>query len=43
MKKKIYSYFRFVGIKFDIINHPFMPEFVDSGLHFVQDETNIIY
>ena len=41
MKKK-YSYFRQVGIKFDIINHHFMLEFVDSGLYFVQDENNFI-
>ena len=36
MKTKIYSYFRMLGIKFDIINHHFMLEFVDS----VQDENN---
>ena len=42
MKKKIYLYFRWVGITFDIINHHFMLEFVDSGLYFVQDENNFI-
>ena len=37
MKKKIYLYFRQVGIKFYIINHHFMLAFVDSDLYFVQD------
>ena len=32
-----------VGIKFDIITHHFMLEFVDSGLYFVQDQNNFIY
>ena len=31
-----------MGVKFDIINHHFMLEFVDSGLYFVQDEKNFI-
>ena len=34
MKKKIYLYFRQVGINFDIINHNFMLEFVDPGFIF---------
>ena len=42
MKKKIYLYFRKVGIKFDIITHHFMLEFVDSDLYFVQDKDNFI-
>ena len=42
MKKKIYSNFRKVGIKFDIINHHFMLGFVISGLYFVQNENNFI-
>ena len=42
MKKKIYLYFRQVGINFDIINHNFMLEFVGPGLYFVQDEKNFI-
>ena len=42
MKKKIYLYFRQVGIKFDLINHYFKLEFVDSGLYFVQDENDFI-
>ena len=32
-----------VGMKFDLINHHFMLEFVDSGLYFVQDENNFIH
>jgi len=40
MKKKIYLYFRKVGITFDILTHHFMLESVDSGLYFVQDENN---
>ena len=40
MKKKIYLIFQ-VGIKFDLINHNFKPEFVDSGFNFVQDENNL--
>ena len=31
-----------VGIKFDIITHHFMLEFVDSDLYFVQDKNNFI-
>ena len=27
-----------IGIQFDIINHNFMLEYVDSGLYFVQDK-----
>ena len=42
MKKKIYLYFREVGIRFDIIYHHFMLEFVNSGLYFVQDGNNLI-
>ena len=42
MQKNIYFYFRQVGIKFDLINHNFKIEFVDSGLYFVQDENNLI-
>ena len=42
MKKKIYLYFRWVGIEFDIINHHFKLEFVDSSFHFVQGEINFI-
>ena len=42
MKKKMCLYLRYVGIKFDIINHHFMLETVDSGLYFVQDENNFI-
>ena len=42
MKKKIDSHFRWVGINFDIINHHFMLEFVDSDLYSVQDEINFI-
>ena len=42
MKKKIYLYFSKVGIKFDIITHHFMLEFVDSDLDFVQDKNNLI-
>ena len=34
-EKKIYLYFRYVGIKFNLINHHFKLEFVDSGLYFV--------
>ena len=30
-------------MKFDIIGHHFMLEFVDSGLYFVQDENNFIH
>ena len=37
MKKKIYLYFRLVGIKFDLINHPFK---LDSCIYFVQDTNN---
>ena len=40
MKKKMYLYLRQVGIKFDIINHHFMLEFVDSGLYFVHDKND---
>ena len=29
-------------MQFDIINHHFMLEFVDSGLYFVQNENNFI-
>ena len=29
-------------MKFDVINHSFMLEFVDSGLYFVKDENNLI-
>ena len=42
MKKKIYLYFRWVGIKFDILNHHFKIEFIDSGLYFVQGENDFI-
>ena len=42
MKKEIYLYFRLVGIKFDIITHHFMLEFVDTDLYFVKDENNFI-
>ena len=42
MKKKIFLYFRQVGIKFDIITHQFMLEFVDSDLYFVQDKNDFI-
>ena len=42
MKKKIYLYFRKVGIKFDIITHHFMLEFVDSDLYFVQNRNHLI-
>ena len=31
-----------MGIKFDIITHHFMLEFVDYDLYFVQDENNFI-
>jgi len=31
-----------VGIKFDIITHHFMLEFVDYDLYFVQDENDLI-
>ena len=31
-----------MGIKFDIITHHFMLEFVDSDLYFVQDKNNFI-
>ena len=31
-----------MGIKFDIITHQFMLEFVDSDLYFVQDKNNFI-
>ena len=31
-----------MGIKFDIINHYFMLEYVDSCFYFVQDENNFI-
>ena len=37
MKIKYIFIFK-VGIKFDLINHHFKLEFVDSGLYFVQDE-----
>ena len=40
MKKKIYLYFRYVGIKFDIITRHFMLEFVYSDLYFVQVKNN---
>ena len=36
--EEIDLYFRWVGIKFDLINH----QFVDAGLYFVQDENNFI-
>ena len=42
MKKKIYLYFRKVGIKFDIINHHFLLEFVDSGLYLFKMKKNFI-
>ena len=42
MKKKIYLYYRYVGIKFDLINHHFKLEVVYSGLYFVQDEYSFI-
>ena len=42
MKKKIYAYFKWVGIKLDIINHNSILDFVDSGSYFVQDENNCI-
>ena len=42
-EKKIYLYFRQVRIKFDLINHDFQLELVDSGLYFIQDENNFIY
>ena len=42
MKKKIFLYFSQVGIKFDIITHHFMLEFVDSDLYFVQDKNNFM-
>ena len=34
-KKKIYLYFRQVGISFEVITHHFMLEFVDSDLYFI--------
>ena len=34
--EKMYLYFRKVGIKFDLINHGFKLEFVDSGFYFIQ-------
>ena len=42
MKKKLFLYFRQVGIKFDIITHHFMLEFVDSDVYFIQDKNNFI-
>ena len=41
MEKK-YLHIRLEGITF-FINHHFQPEFVDSGLYFVQDEKKNIY
>ena len=38
-EKKIYLFFRQVGIKVDLINQHFKP---DSGLYFVKDENNFI-
>ena len=38
MKKKIYLYFRLVGIEVDLINYHFKLEFVNYGLYFVQDD-----
>ena len=38
IKKKIYLYFRYVGIKVDLINYHLKLEFVHSGLYCVQDE-----
>ena len=43
MKKNIYLYFRFVGIKFDYKNHHYQLKFFYSGLYFVKDENNFIY
>ena len=40
-RKKIFIFVQ-VGKKFDLINHHFKLEFVDSGLYFVQDENNFI-
>ena len=34
-EKKIYLYFRYVGIKFNLLNYHFKLEFVESGLYFV--------
>ena len=34
-------YFRWVGSKFDLINHHFKLEFVDFGLYFIQDENTL--
>ena len=42
MKKNIYIYIRYVGIKFDIITHHFLLEFVDSDLYFIQDKNFFI-
>ena len=42
MKKKIYLYFRKVGITFDILTHHFMLESVDPDVSFVQDKNNFI-
>ena len=36
-------YFYFQQIKFNLINHHFRLELIDSGLRFVQDENNFIY
>ena len=40
MKITIYLYFKYVVIKFDLMNNHFKLEFVDSGLYFVEDENN---
>ena len=43
MGKRFILYIRQVGIKFYFITHHFKLEFADSGLLFVQDESNFIY
>ena len=40
--KKIFLYFRQLGIKFDLISHHFQLDLDDSGLYFVQDKNNFI-
>ena len=41
-EEKVYLYLRKVGINFDLINHHFKLEFVDSGLYFVLDKNDFI-
>ena len=43
MKNKRIFIYKVGRHKFDFINHNLKPEFVDSGVYFVQDEANFIY